>query len=680
MDWWVISCTLARKPADVKQKLVKGSISDTDEDGDHEKNEKNKDDDEHNNESFIAADSEYAEAVEKAAKWVQKTLAINELNSLWYERLAETHSGDAAIDAFKKAISLDNPGWQAFKGLAEAYFHQGDTASAAFEMEKAVVMLRDIQGAGAMNRDFLIENLIELGEWNAALNKPEEAIKNFQEVLDVNSEKTEAHFQILKVLLTAGLEEQARERISTMSQKAEDSDLTLLSAVFQSLISTSTRGGTEEIFGLLFSITQTTPLFSTLLENMEQAIEYAKKTEQAYDQAVLLLYKGIAIYHYDKREHRTTELALTIWEECKALNSKNYGETRRLQDVHSRAGKLIATYHFHEARSSPNPTSHVEKLEKMVARPFRIGSTDEHIRSYLGCYYTLAGDLARAKKVFLEDMKSALAMLYDDTDDNDSQGFYRLADILMHCGDELNALSAWSLLGPKDESVEARILDFPEEPQRTMAHHLITSVHDRCEADAPLPEICDALRKEIEILSSKLNEAPELEENVSHLAALDNIRAKMTELEALAAENSKEAIPAPPTERTGGLYNTCDGRVCGTYWTYANDFYCCKICPDVQFCKDCLEQLQNGNLKRFVCNPKHDWLHVPIWDDKEFAEVRRGKVKIHGEMKDGKRVGGEVVAVEEWLNVLKDEWEIPRNADLGPVRARNTDLPSCLTQ
>ena len=68
-----------------------------------------------------------------------------------------------------------------------------------------------------------------------------------------------------------------------------------------------------------------------------------------------------------------------------------------------------------------------------------------------------------------------------------------------------------------------------------------------------------------------------------------------------------------------------------------------------------------GKLPIFICSPEHDWLHIPKWDDEEYAKVGRGKLKV-GRTWDGeKRVGGEVVMIESWLNLLRGEWGVPQN-------------------
>ena len=109
------------------------------------------------------------------------------------------------------------------------------------------------------------------------------------------------------------------------------------------------------------------------------------------------------------------------------------------------------------------------------------------------------------------------------------------------------------------------------------------------------------------------------------------------------------------------MNSTCDGK-CGTTWSYPDDYYCCKSCPDVQFCEDCLDKLKAGKLRRFICSPDHEWLHVPKWDDEEYAKVGRGMVKVGGIWDGEQRQGGEVVTIEAWLDSLRDQWGVVKPA------------------
>jgi hypothetical protein len=94
----------------------------------------------------------------------------------------------------------------------------------------------------------------------------------------------------------------------------------------------------------------------------------------------------------------------------------------------------------------------------------------------------------------------------------------------------------------------------------------------------------------------------------------------------LARVRLKDKLPEPSdaSPREGNLTLSCDGE-CDVKWSYADDLYSCKSCPDVQFCKDCRDKLKAGKLQLFICSPDHDWLHIPKWDDEEYVKVGRGK-------------------------------------------------------
>ena len=126
--------------------------------------------------------------------------------------------------------------------------------------------------------------------------------------------------------------------------------------------------------------------------------------------------------------------------------------------------------------------------------------------------------------------------------------------------------------------------------------------------------------------------------------------------------------PEPPTaennhqmdqQRPGDWY--CDGG-CGRTWSWPEDHWWCKFCYDVQFDSGCLQKLKNNTLSRYVCSSDHEWLYVPSWNQ-ELMTVGPGKVRVGGEMVDGKRVGGENVEVKEWLERLKITWGIKSSND-----------------
>jgi hypothetical protein len=97
----------------------------------------------------------------------------------------------------------------------------------------------------------------------------------------------------------------------------------------------------------------------------------------------------------------------------------------------------------------------------------------------------------------------------------------------------------------------------------------------------------------------------------------------------------------------------------------------CKYCPNVSFDKECLDQLRAGTLPRHICDRDHEWLHIPKWSDVEYEyfEVGKGRVRVGGEMRDGKRVGGHAVDVGTWLRYLAQRLG---NREAGWTRRRKT--------
>ncbi|KAB8224412.1 hypothetical protein BDV33DRAFT_233369 [Aspergillus novoparasiticus] len=114
-------------------------------------------------------------------------------------------------------------------------------------------------------------------------------------------------------------------------------------------------------------------------------------------------------------------------------------------------------------------------------------------------------------------------------------------------------------------------------------------------------------------------------------------------------ENTENPTTSDTTERKleGPLRDICDGG-CGTYWTFANNFFLCKECNYVKFDQRCLDNLRNGTIEVKVCNKDHEMLHVPAYDPVERQRIGDGNVK----------VGEEILSVNEWLQRIRKGWGI----------------------
>ncbi|KAJ5981977.1 hypothetical protein N7451_012077 [Penicillium sp. IBT 35674x] len=120
-----------------------------------------------------------------------------------------------------------------------------------------------------------------------------------------------------------------------------------------------------------------------------------------------------------------------------------------------------------------------------------------------------------------------------------------------------------------------------------------------------------------------------------------------------ATASTENLTPSDTTEHKleRPLIYMCYGG-CGTYWTFANNFYLCRECDYVKFEQRCLDDMRNGKLK--FCNKDHEMLHVPAYDPAERWRIGDGNVKI----------GEEIVSVSEWLQRIRKEWGIQSVEDL----------------
>jgi hypothetical protein len=259
-----------------------------------------------------------------------------------------------------------------------------------------------------------------------------------------------------------------------------------------------------------------------------------------------------------------------------------------------RAARYVVNHHISlamQARTTDqDPGTHLKEIERLI-KMSENWDASLGLRYSLGNYHSSSGERTIAQQLLLDDMKAALGLLFDDDPENDFMGYMMVGDVLLHAGDDLNALSAYSLLRPDD-----------------------------CDTDKDQHEPQDAQ-------GSK---------NTS---------------------SSDESGTRNATEPRMIFF--CDGR-CGKLWSAADDLYVCKVCEGVHLDADCLEKLRNGTLKTYVCNAEHDFLHIPALSSKEYREVRKDNIKVGGKLVEGTRIGGEIIRVQEWLDLIRDEWGIEK--------------------
>jgi hypothetical protein len=106
----------------------------------------------------------------------------------------------------------------------------------------------------------------------------------------------------------------------------------------------------------------------------------------------------------------------------------------------------------------------------------------------------------------------------------------------------------------------------------------------------------------------------------------------------------------------------CDGG-CDKIWTFPNDIWVCKDCPDVQFDEACLKLLQEDKLEDKVCNKNHELLYVPKYDVKTSKAIGKGKVM----------VGDSIMTVDAWLDGLRKDWGLTAEECSGAKEDKNAE-------
>jgi tetratricopeptide (TPR) repeat protein len=622
-----------------RQQKSKDDDSDDDSDNSSDNDNNNGGDDDSNNdsdgektgdgdvdkspESTVEA-PEY-EKIVSAATWVQQALNIKEENSLWYERIGQAcHSANeykAAIEWFDKAKSSPDCHWTANEGQALAYAQLGELEdgphkeAACREMEAVLTILRSSRKDDRLtddDREALVRNLKKLASWQEQLKATDRAFALYEEVLEVDPHEYGTRCDLLTALYEQNREEEAKNMlIRIKNQPGKLKDFNQFSELLRHLTGNE---DDDDNLNIIVALAQTDNTFSQhTLEALRSAIDDARRNDLTVSQGVLLLYQGIVLARGTTDDARLQQ-AVYSWEDCQSLYLASRYD---LMETHRLAACYVTQYHFQQATKQGASAQECEQHFNKLLKISRIADTWTHSfrpTSFLASYYVHQDQPEEARKLFMEEIVDALDILSDRDPDNDYYGYKLLANVLMYTGDDLNALSAWSMLGPNDTypSSNPSTPGTPSDDDETAVNNV---------EGAPVSSLTTPV--------PKLPSEPEPEESTR--------------------------------DRAGPLSYFCDGR-CDSSWSYANDMYICRYCPDTQFTGDCLEKLKSNKLRRFICHPDHSWLHVPVWSDKEALEVGKGNVRVYGELVDGRRVGGKIVDVHEWLDEIREKWGVPKKA------------------
>ena len=505
--------------------------------------------------------------VERAAKWAENEARITK-GSIWDERIGNTYlwyGGTElpyAIESLSTAKEHPNSSWRVLESLAKAYAENEQKPAAVVEMEFALSFLRINDSGDSEYRDHLVQNLTLAAKWQFELGNVEDSIDKVQEAIKLGDVTYNSHFELLAILIKKDRESEAAELLKSMEDQARNDGLNQLQSM---ILAKATDDDDVMHTGALFGAAKYTSIYPAILKALQQAFDSVQETSSPKMQMKIMMCQGFILERYGD-EAKPSERALEKWKACCALLPQPEETDWVVSDLGLEAVIKILAYHFAKSRRAQQTGAdfslHVQEAKRLPEAFSRYDNDLELMAPLAYFHRSILGDNTAAQKCLVGNMQDGFDFLSDDDPENDYRGFSRIASSLMHFGDDLNALSAWSLWGP-------------------------------CERYSGRPEQDDY----------------------------------------------------------------CSG--CNKRYSFADSVWFCKVCDVITFDDECFEKLKNGTLDLLVCNKDHDWLRIPSWED-EFKETGKGKVRVGGEYRDGKRIGGEIVEVDTWLETIREQWGIKK--------------------
>lgn len=553
-----------------------------------------------------------------------------EWNSCLATVLAEFGHIDAATAQYQIAIALATDGWESQFGLGIA-LRQREEFQASNEVLEDVER-RIVDGRAQRNnpdqhlrsvRQIIAWNYRQLDQYDAAL---EVYAKHIQESKERNLTDYGFTFDRIRVLSYQKNHAAIIDILRTMRMSIDPNfgikhSSRLLHWMCDDM----------DFEMILVETSKATKSHAYLSELFSEAIDDAHKPQYLSSQpANRAMYRVILKWYLSEEMWRRAwkpeqkEETITYWEQlakdCLDIDANL---------TYTQVAKRLATVYIQRMRDYPPGSTEAQTLCKK-AIDLAVDDTlhqdawasVNNPRILLARHMSLLGRNDHARTLARGSIKIALDLLSDEDPENDWEAHIRLAMVLMYCGQDEDALAAWSLLWP---------LQVTKQLGRS------NSVKVSRRGHLPINGKVSSVKKTAVAASArspgKESQLHEIDDG-SDLGSGDGSHT---------SEDGEEAANERWWE--GDIEYLCDG-FCGGYWTYADDIHVCKDCLDVMFCGDCLEKLRVQQLEENICDPAHEFLHVPEFDADE--ALGRGK--------DHVRLRGEKVPVSVWLSQIRDDW------------------------
>lgn len=407
------------------------------------------------------------EAIQRAAAWAEKQLSMPEdKDALWFGRLGETYAAfeetERAKQALSRAKTLPNTSYHVSESLARIHATEKNKPAAIEELDVAIVNLKEKVKVNDDAKSDLRNNLILSARWQNDLGDVTSAVARLREAIELDPDHYKGKYELLRVFVDVGKQSEALQILQELSTKHEkNSNLTQFGSM---LLEFCSWDEPFAYFDTVFRATKDHPMFQVTLETIESTLSFAKvgKSSAAVD---LLVSQGMALTRQNT-EHKQTESALQHWRDCLKLGC---GIWQKLDSV-LLAAECIFNHHYSASRFLSTDDPEFKVHEVAIEKALRDSNEAFYGASQgfapLARFNYRAGRAGKARELLLDEFKSGLDWLADDDVENDWLGYGTVGSILLHSGDDLNALSAFSLRGP------------PERHSKTQSHTPTNSDED----------------------------------------------------------------------------------------------------------------------------------------------------------------------------------------------------------
>lgn len=640
----------------------------------------------------------------RISTWCQNFLGLNhsELDSLWYERLAEAYQHSdlgTTLFLYQRAVEEQNPSWLCYRGLGISYYKKAQIEDAITQLQVALERIKQEDVQPRPEAKDIDELYLLLGQY-AYESGDMESAKKYYLLVSKASQRASGY---LKVMLSSPEAEAVQQFLNT--ELVQDD----LAVGMATALRDIARDPQHEF--LISRMLTAAKRDSNLLKRTAKVIQIASETLvlneghacnvldrdgrfiQDEIRGVLLCDQGYAEYLYgvSEKDIESINEALRLWTESRDQLS-NVGGSKALL-TRQRVTTALANHYFQTVID--NIHLHQDYSDALAKLTTLAKSDSDHHDFYsnskclLGAAFVLCNKKESARDILVHPVRQVLQILSDDIPDNDQYGFALMLTISEQYNDFMNAAIALSLYGQPDIVTEALYFDMEHITEATEEdkQHILDAVVKLAKETVQVAkaQVPDSTKQNQRIQAAKLHIDSLLdaaEDKIKPEANGDDEDVKPGVRDLVVAHALRLLESRIPhlryTERSfwscDGL--TPDGKACENVVNFEMDFYDCIYCSNQSFCGDCLKRLRDPTYDMGIteCSGTHKWLHIPKHGSDMYVGLRAKSVTVPSHVKaldEDDRIlkiyyaedgGGKEITVDAWKENLREVWGISQES------------------